>query len=367
MDNKIVASCVTSISLERYDQISIAKGMGILLMVIGHLECSDVVVRLIYLFHMPLFVCCSGYCFKDKYLKDAKTYFVRKVKGLYFPFVLWTTIFVLLHNLFCRWNLINESYSLSVNIAHPFTSGEMKEKIMAAFFKMQVTEDIISPLWFLRSLFLGSVFAYLVLRISRKWWIRFIVPLLCAIIVSFFTAKIRFFNEIKTFCFFGFFFISGYWFKEKFGKINERKLIIQVSEIVIGISLVLMGYFFWPVIVSSVTCRTIVPYAISALGGSLVIWRFCGFVSKESSHLRKVLVYIGNNTMPILIFHILSFKVVSLFIIRVYNLPIEMLADYGTIAGYSKIGWWAMYLVVGITLPILVNALYNKVKCHILR
>ena len=50
----------------RDDKVTIAKGIGILLMVAAHAGIPDVISRFIVMFHMPLFFFMSGYCFKDK-------------------------------------------------------------------------------------------------------------------------------------------------------------------------------------------------------------------------------------------------------------------------------------------------------------
>lgn len=47
--------------------ISIAKALGIILMVVGHSGCPEILARFIYLFHMPLFFFCSGYFFTPPY------------------------------------------------------------------------------------------------------------------------------------------------------------------------------------------------------------------------------------------------------------------------------------------------------------
>ena len=53
-----------------YNEITIAKGMGILLVVLGHAmkqtgvtdTAISVLLQLIYSFHMPLFLCCPVSC-----------------------------------------------------------------------------------------------------------------------------------------------------------------------------------------------------------------------------------------------------------------------------------------------------------------
>ncbi len=48
---------------KRNNAIDIAKGFGIILMVIGHAEMPGILNRSIYLFHMPLFFIAAGYFF----------------------------------------------------------------------------------------------------------------------------------------------------------------------------------------------------------------------------------------------------------------------------------------------------------------
>ena len=59
--------------------VSISKGIGIILMVIGHIfVCYDYkfVHNFIYAFHMPLFFIISGYCFSERHLDNFGRYVV---------------------------------------------------------------------------------------------------------------------------------------------------------------------------------------------------------------------------------------------------------------------------------------------------
>ena len=62
----------------RHDKsVSIAKGIGIILMVVSHSGDPDVLNRFIYAFLMPTFLFISGYLFDIKYL-DNKKLFLKK-------------------------------------------------------------------------------------------------------------------------------------------------------------------------------------------------------------------------------------------------------------------------------------------------
>ena len=52
----------------RDDKVTIAKAIGILLMVAVHGGMQKYGADFIVMFHMPLFFFVSGYCFKEKHL-----------------------------------------------------------------------------------------------------------------------------------------------------------------------------------------------------------------------------------------------------------------------------------------------------------
>ena len=90
----------------RNNYISIAKAIGIILMVVGHSGCPSAIGRFIYMFHMPLFFVCSGYFFKEIANKTSLLTFCRKrIKGLYLPYLKWSLLFLLLHNVFRHFNI----------------------------------------------------------------------------------------------------------------------------------------------------------------------------------------------------------------------------------------------------------------------
>ena len=81
-------------SSKRLTHIDIAKGLGILLTVIGHcLVFSGFVgsraFAVIYAFHMPLFFFLSGYVYKKK---TPTVFFADKIRSLLFPVILYQSI-----------------------------------------------------------------------------------------------------------------------------------------------------------------------------------------------------------------------------------------------------------------------------------
>ena len=63
----------------------ILKGIGILLMVLGHYFTSESIIRVyIYSFHMPLFMLISGYFYKPK---EVMIQVRRDVRSLIVPYL----------------------------------------------------------------------------------------------------------------------------------------------------------------------------------------------------------------------------------------------------------------------------------------
>ena len=94
--------------IEHNNYVAIAKALAIMLMVIGHSGCPKIVGKTIYLFHMPFFFICSGLFFSPhSEMAKLKQFILRKVKGIYLPFIKWCLLFTLLHNLFYHLNIYN--------------------------------------------------------------------------------------------------------------------------------------------------------------------------------------------------------------------------------------------------------------------
>ena len=69
------AAKVGNKKIVRVDEIDIAKGLGILLVIVGHLLPEDSWMRqIIYSFHMPLFMFISGGLFYYTKIRKGKKY-----------------------------------------------------------------------------------------------------------------------------------------------------------------------------------------------------------------------------------------------------------------------------------------------------
>jgi fucose 4-O-acetylase-like acetyltransferase len=156
--------------------ISVAKALGIILMVVGHSGCPTAMGKFIYLFHMPLFFVCSGYFYKE--ISDRPslmTFYIKRIKDLYLPYLKWSLLFLLLHNTF-RYLHITESIIYQ------------KEDYVRQLIKTIAMTDyelLIRPFWFIKELLFASVivatisFIFSFLSIKEKTEFLFICCYIC--------------------------------------------------------------------------------------------------------------------------------------------------------------------------------------------
>lgn len=178
-----MSQTISNSNFGRNDVVSLVKACGIIFMVLLHSFPSGVchhVQNFFGVYHMPLFFIMSGFCFKEKYVNDVWAYVKGRLKGVWWPYVKYSVLFVLLHNVFFHLNVINEDYGLPAIL---YSWQEIaSHAVMALYFHSH--EAMLGGYWFLDALFFGSFIFFFF-----KKWIRknpmincFVLLLLSAII-----------------------------------------------------------------------------------------------------------------------------------------------------------------------------------------
>ncbi len=168
----------------RDDKVTIAKAIAIILMVFGHAiaylsdvkECSisglyGWTYDFIYMFHMPVFFFLAGYCFKEKYLSTPKVFFMKRVKGLYKPFVKWGLIFLLLHNMFCYLHIYNEEYGVPGLASVPYVWKDFAVHALHIVTRMTDAEHMLGGYWFLHTLFFASLIGFAGIKVGKPKYV----------------------------------------------------------------------------------------------------------------------------------------------------------------------------------------------------
>lgn len=334
----------------RNNYISIAKAIGIILMVVGHSGCPSVIGRFIYLFHMPLFFVCSGYFFKEITNKPSLiSFFLKRIKGLYFPFLKWSILFLLLHDIFRYMNItIGGFYELSDYVRQ--------------FFKILVMADyelLIRPFWFIKELLFASVIVASISMIRAR-----LFPKIGTFTLLFFSLTIaiiaKFLPLIPLIGDCSLLFLSiAYFYSGILIQKYKPSIPFTTSMMIISFFIVLTGSVLFTGTIDTrfTTAQNMLPYYFLSISGIIMV--LCISKKLEKLSLNSTLFYIGNHTMPILALNLLALKVGNLIKIWIYGLPINNLSSYTVIYECNSY-FWVIYTIIGISIPLFVHFLYNR-------
>lgn len=328
----------------RDEKITIAKAIAIILMVICHAGLPNVGGRFVAMFHMPLFFFVSGYCFKDKYLTDMNRFSINKVKGLYVPFVKWSLLFLVLHNVLFYLNIYNGQYGLNGSVSQLYTMIDFAKKLVRIVVTMEETEQLLGGYWFLKQLLLGSFLALGCFKYIKNDFLGASVLLVIAIVTAWWNLSIPFFHIGSLTFFSGFFIVTGRAYKKM--NVNADKWLVTLLAFVV----VAAGSVWCRASMLNYTTLQIIPYSLCAVAGTIMVLNLSHRLSLHSNMIKRLLMLVGDHTLEVLTWHFLSFKLVSLFIIWLHGLPIEQLAYFPTIKGYAAI-YWPQYSIVGVGVP----------------
>lgn len=344
----------------RNDTISIAKGIAIILMVIGHAEAPELITNFIYTFHMPLFFICAGYFFSPKYLDDPWTFVSKRFKGLYIPFIKWSLVFLLLHNIWFELGILNETYgNWTGGVTHPYTLQSAIQRLVLIFTSMSGYDEFMAgAFWFFRGLLVASILSMLFYRILRKntrlndnlcLFLICVGMILITALHIFFHFKLTFFPNGGWRETWGiFFFTLGILFKRMQPYLREHWALTSVyflllcGAAVLHLSGMNNGGIY----------RDLWSLPLTGTIGFLMLHHVSGCISVMTSRLSRLLVYIGENTLYVFIFHIISFKLVSLVKIWYYDLDFAQIGCHMVIHFNHTDFFWPIYSIVGVAVPL---------------
>lgn len=335
---------------KRIGYIDIARGIAIILVVVGH-ACPKPLLYYIYQFHLPVFFFISGIMYKSYYEEHPVENFTKRLKAYYVPFLKYQLIFLVLHNVFCAWNLLNE-FSGEAAYSKVYSLKDfIKYGVLTIGFVWR--ERFGGAMWYLICVFTISVafpiIMYLVKKIKNRYVQVAIVPVIMIIfaIIGFNTSFIS---------------AAGY------------KNIGKVSVSMVGLQLYYLGVLYgnyrekieqipvWSKVVISALCAGIVLgmskinpggmaglsyryywlFPVGAVAGIAMVMLVSQLPGIRSS---KFLTLCGKYSLQIMCLHFLAFKIVTFIMIKWYNYPMEYLGYFPT---YEKGLWWIAYSVVGV-------------------
>ena len=362
----------------RYPEIDIIKGIAIILVVLGHT--FPPFREFIYLFHMSVFLMASGYCWKSDKIKkyrDLIPVVIKKLKSLYVPFVICNASFVLLNNWFVRLNIYSNDVvflkmtSGSVYPQHltPLLNlpGLIKE-LIKVFLGIGVT-PLGSATWFLigllQVLIIHAVLQLIINTVQKKTKILIYIGVMFLLIILMCVVPYTELRvEVRRFpCLYFAFFLGILIKKIELNNVCVTRDIYNKLGIITSIVILFFMTKIGNIEVSAARIVNPFFFAVCSIAG----WVLLMAIGKELCRMKSVhcfqrsLCYLGQHTMVILCLHLLAFKIVSLMYILINNEPRVLLASFHVI---FNIPWYYLmgYTIVGITVPLMIECFYQKIK-----
>lgn len=335
---------------------SVGKAIVIILMVVGHSGCPEQLQNFIYLFHMPCFFFISGILFKPQYLHDTWTFVKRKFKGLWYPFVKWSLIFLALHNIFYDCLFYQDPYSWK----------EIGNKIFHIF-TLTGSEQLLGGYWFLKELLYASLLSLLSMkaahsifrnRISSKT--KEVIIVVCFVVIAYLlsiaTFKIPTISSTTMLA--TAYYLIGHVITQCAHTTSNQIVTYRWRGVLLSITIITSFFFKGSM---STTNWQIFIYFIVSMAGTLAVLNFAKMIGGKT---KSTLDYIGSKTLYVLTFHFLSFKLVSFIKILHYNLPMTQLSFFPIISEHNSY-YWMVYSLAGIIIPLLICRVLFLFKKHL--
>lgn len=363
--------------MKRDETISICKGMGIIMMVLAHGGCPSALAIFSSEMMMPMFFFTSGYFFSTRYLHDEATFVKKRLKGLYLPFVKWSVVFLVLHNLMFHIGLLSEQVGNNAGgVTHPYSWHVMEQRLWNIVTAMASYDEFLcGAYWFFRALLVASI-GYLILfkgvdSAFRKVKKRDASPLAAGITVCVITLLLAAWQtgeglRVLTLVQGGYRDLMGIFFLGcgfVFRQLRERYRVGLCNTAALAAVTAGFALFAHAGMDYNASFESFIKLPIPAVCGTLMMYNISWWIDRKGLYGKRFLVYCGNNTLYILLFHFVAFKAASLLKIWYYGLDHNQLAAFPVIQYQARSdGFWLVYALAGVGLPLLWIYLYRKVS-----
>ena len=335
---------------KRIEYLDIAKGIGLITVVFGHLfKYQGTVSNIIFSFHMPLFFFISGYCFNPKKNDNFEKFFIKKLKSLIVPYIIFCLIGLFISFIVPSWRVSLSKYS-----------------IIEVFFNTQPETLHVGQTWFLVCLFWVEILAFWIYKylIKNRGIICIFIVMLVLGISGYYSGRIG--SQLFIYGRFPFkldsaltalvFYFSGYFFRKV--PIKFRRL----ENLLIGCILFLVNcyiainYLGW-VNICALIYNNPIFYYICALLGSISI-----FLISISIQKMYWLSYLGKHSLILFSLHS--------FLIALMNIGVSKILHLQIINGENMPNQWCIIcgiIIIICFFPIayIINKLQGGIKSYV--
>lgn len=352
------------------------KGMGIVLMVLRHARApySDFVL----LFHMAIFFIASGYLYNCDYarsIKGMQKYIRKKIRTLYIPYILYTSIFIIFNNIFLKLNIYTDNVKF------------LEEKISQGYATLGTKYDLIT---IIKNILYAAVFRGGTQLTGASWFFQTLfMVLILYTIVEFFLCKLLQKDcviKIQTF-FAGFSLILGWICQIKgwyffiglnrvftvyslihLGVLIKRysimeKILSRVKQEILfsgSLFILLCGYHRGYISLDGNNIENPIFFLVMSIAGWLMLYSIAIVAEKSDLKINEMLCYISRHSVPIIMLHFLAFKIVNYIIVCKEQMPSYMIAAFPVLKTTGL--WWALYTLFGLIVPLLARQIGKRIS-----
>lgn len=283
---------------KRIGYIDIARGIAIILIALGHTiiysENCNLIIKLIYSFHVAMFFILSGYTFKIKRDQKFKDFIKSKFIRIMIPYFVWAMLFLI------PYVLMGKLVGMSLGTNSTFNIKQLIINVLYGNGNASALKQN-SSLWFLPALFSTQIINYNIIKFTGDNNIKKIFMCLFLLTISYMSCR---FTKIvlpwginTVINISGLLFYIGWLLKEHNDIVNKR--VFKLKNILIILFIGVVSFY-----INNTVSYIDYKYGnilLALLSGILLslFYIYIAFKIDKS----KILEYIGKNTMGILIFH----------------------------------------------------------------
>ena len=265
--------------MQRAESFDILKGIGIILMIVGHLLMGQgtKVYDFIYSFHMPLFFIVTGYFYKQDSLPKL---FKKNSDQLLFPYLTMCIIIIVLTQ-------IQQSHDFKIDLIRTIKG--------------------MGPGWFLLAMYWARIEFHCILKILPKYYL--ILSLIISTCVCY-TANYHDFPP--SFAFFpsliGLFFISvGYFIRANTLLDYDKRY--TPFFIIFGVLLWFTISLYGKVRMSECIFKLSIIDFCGSILGTFLVFKLCQLIERNNCWMKSILSNAGRYSLVILFFHSIDYCV----------------------------------------------------------
>lgn len=345
--------------VKRIRWIDIAKAIGVIIVLIYHACPEGYLKNFLWQMHMPFFAFLSGVVYNEKYsmnFKNLKKFLFKRIKTIYLPFIKYSLVFLIFHNLFYKIHFIG-----TINGNKIFEGVDYIKQIILIL-TLGGGESLTGALWYLIPLLeLEILFAIILLvsmhlgGIKKQAGITIIICIAIYFLLSNASLPRNLSNAARLLLFY----CMGYYIK-KYDLLEGSICLSQKIFKFVGLFIIWGGITIFS---SSWQGTNLFLVAISASAGIYCIVSFSQFISKYVCDIGiYILEYIGQKTMVIVALHFLMYCFVKVIYVSVHNMDKELIAEKEAICDFK---WIGIYVLAGLIGSLFIDFIFEKIKKYL--